>query len=68
VWLTTLQRGVGDGDFHAGLDVRLVYWFIGAVLFMTARRCSPGRSEAHAPAAEIAGIYRRSLMLSGLLP
>lgn len=66
VWLSTLQRGIDDGDFRADVDVKLVYRFIGDVLFMTARRYSPGRSEAQADSAEMVGIYR-SVILSGLL-
>jgi flavin reductase (DIM6/NTAB) family NADH-FMN oxidoreductase RutF len=66
VWLTTLQRGVDEGDFRADLDVRLAYRFIRDVLFTAARRYTPGHPEQRADSAQAADAYR-SLILPGLL-
>jgi flavin reductase (DIM6/NTAB) family NADH-FMN oxidoreductase RutF len=66
VWLTTLQRGVGEGDFRPGLDVALAYRFIGDMLFTTARRYNSGRSESRADSAQVAETCR-SMILYGLL-
>jgi flavin reductase (DIM6/NTAB) family NADH-FMN oxidoreductase RutF len=66
VWLTTLQRGVDEGEFRPGLDVRLAYRFIGDMLFTTARRYNSGRPEARADSAQVAETCR-SMILYGLL-
>jgi len=66
VWLTTLQRGVDEGDFRAGLDVRLAYRFIGDMLFTTARRYNSGRSESRADSLRVAETCR-SMILYGLV-
>lgn len=66
VWLTTLQRGVDEGEFRPGLDVRLAYRFIGDMLFTTARRYNSGRLEARADSAQVAETCR-SMILYGLL-
>jgi AcrR family transcriptional regulator len=66
VWLTTLQRGVDEGDFRVGLDVRLAYRFIRDVLFTAARRYNPGHPEQRADSLQVADAYR-SLILPGLL-
>lgn len=65
IWLTTLQRGVDDGEFRSGLDIRLAYRFIGDMLFTTARRYNSGRSEARADSAQVAETCR-SMILYGL--
>jgi flavin reductase (DIM6/NTAB) family NADH-FMN oxidoreductase RutF len=65
VWLTTLQRGVDEGEFRPGLDIRLAYRFIGDMLFTTARRYNSGRSEARADSAQVAETCR-SMILYGL--
>jgi flavin reductase (DIM6/NTAB) family NADH-FMN oxidoreductase RutF len=67
VWLTTLQRGVEEGDFRADLDIRLAYRFIRDVLFTAARRYNPGRPEPRSDSGRIADAYQ-SLILRGLLP
>lgn len=66
VWLTTLQRGVDQGDFRAELDVRLAYRFIRDVLFTAARRYTPGRPEPRTGSAQVTRTYQ-SLILHGLL-
>lgn len=66
VWLTTLQRGVDEGDFRPGLDVRLAYRFIGDMLFTAARRYTSGRPESRADSAQVADTCR-SMILYGLL-
>jgi hypothetical protein len=66
VWLTTLQRGMQEGDFRAELDARLAYRFIRDVLFTAARRYSPGRPEPRSDSVAVADTYR-SLILNGLL-
>lgn len=66
VWLTTLQRGVDEGDFRADLDVRLAYRFIRDVLFTAARRYNPGHPEPRTDSVQVADAYR-SLILPGLL-
>jgi flavin reductase (DIM6/NTAB) family NADH-FMN oxidoreductase RutF len=66
VWLTTLRRGVDEGEFRPGLDVRLAYRFIGDMLFTTARRYNSGRAEARADSAQVAETCR-SMILYGLL-
>ena len=66
VWLTTLQRGVDEGDFRPGLDVRLAYRFIGDMLFTTARRYNSGRPQSRADSAQAAQTCR-SMILYGLL-
>jgi flavin reductase (DIM6/NTAB) family NADH-FMN oxidoreductase RutF/AcrR family transcriptional regulator len=66
VWLSTLQRGIDDGDFRAELDVRLAYRFIRDVLFMAARRSNPGRPGPRVDSAHVAPTYR-ALILNGLL-
>lgn len=66
VWLTTLQRGVDEGDFRPGLDVRLAYRFIGDMLFTTARRYNSGRAESRTDGAQVAETCR-SMVLYGLL-
>jgi flavin reductase (DIM6/NTAB) family NADH-FMN oxidoreductase RutF len=66
VWLSTLQRGIDDGDFRAELDVRLAYRFIRDVLFMAARRYNPGRPGPRTDSAQVARAYR-PLVLNGLL-
>jgi flavin reductase (DIM6/NTAB) family NADH-FMN oxidoreductase RutF len=66
VWLGTLQRGVDEGDFRPGLDVRLAYRFIGDMLFTTARRYNSGRSESRPDSAQVAETCR-SMILYGLL-
>jgi hypothetical protein len=66
VWLSTLRRGIDDGDFRAELDVRLAYRFIRDVLFMAARDdrgCSAG---PRVDSAHVAPTYR-ALILNGLL-
>jgi len=65
VWLTTLQRGVDEGDFRSGLDVRLAYRFIGDMLFTTARRYDSGRPDSRADSAHMAETCR-SMILYGL--
>jgi hypothetical protein len=65
VWLTTLQRGVDEGDFRSGLDVRLAYRFIGDMLFTTARRYNSGSPESRADSAQVAQTCR-SMILYGL--
>jgi flavin reductase (DIM6/NTAB) family NADH-FMN oxidoreductase RutF len=66
VWLTTLQRGVDEGDFRADLDVRLAYRFIRDVLFTAARRYNPDHPQQRADSVQVADAYR-SLILPGLL-
>jgi hypothetical protein len=66
VWLTTLQRGVDQGDFRAELDVRLAYRFIRDVLFTAARRYTPGRPEPRTASVQVTRTYQ-SLILHGLL-
>jgi flavin reductase (DIM6/NTAB) family NADH-FMN oxidoreductase RutF len=66
VWLTTLQRGIDEGDFRAELDGRLAYRFIRDVLFTAARRYNPGRRESRSDSGLVADTYR-SLILYGLL-
>jgi flavin reductase (DIM6/NTAB) family NADH-FMN oxidoreductase RutF/AcrR family transcriptional regulator len=66
VWLTTLQRGVDEGEFRPGLDVKLAYRFIGDMLFTTARRYNSGRSESRPDSAQVAETCR-SMILYGLL-
>jgi flavin reductase (DIM6/NTAB) family NADH-FMN oxidoreductase RutF len=66
VWLTTLQRGVDEGEFRPGLDVRLAYRFIGDMLFTTARRYNSGRPEGRADSAQVAETCR-SMILYGLV-
>jgi flavin reductase (DIM6/NTAB) family NADH-FMN oxidoreductase RutF len=66
VWLTTLQRGIDEGDFRPGLDVRLAYRFIGDMLFTTARRYNSGRSESRTEGTQVAETCR-SMILYGLL-
>ena len=66
MWLTTLQRGVDDGDFRADLDVRLAYRFIRDVLFTAARRYQPDRPDPQTGSVQVADAYR-SLILPGLL-
>lgn len=66
VWLSTLQRGIDEGDFRAELDVRLAYRFIRDVLFMAARRCNPGRPGPRVDSAHFSASYR-ALILNGLL-
>lgn len=65
VWLTTLQRGVDEGDFRSGLDVALAYRFIGDMLFTTARRYNSGSPESRADSAQVAETCR-SMILYGL--
>jgi AcrR family transcriptional regulator len=65
VWLTTLQRGVDEGDFRVDLDARLAYRFIRDVLFTAARRYNPGRPEPRTDSAQVTETYR-SLILYGL--
>ena len=66
VWLTTLQRGVDEGDFRADLDVRLAYRFIRDILFTAARRYQPDRPDPRTGSVQVADAYR-SLILPGLL-
>ena len=66
VWLTTLQRGVGEGDFRPDLNVRLTYQFIRDMLFSAARRYSSDRPEPFPDSAQVTETCR-SLILSGLL-
>lgn len=65
VWLTTLQRGVDQGDFRPGLDVRLAYRFIRDMLFTTARRYNSGGAESRTDSAQVAETCR-SMILYGL--
>jgi flavin reductase (DIM6/NTAB) family NADH-FMN oxidoreductase RutF/AcrR family transcriptional regulator len=67
VWLTTLQRGVDEGDFRPDLNVAITYRFIGDMLFAAARRYRPDGS-GH-PGADIVQLDStcRSLILHGLL-
>jgi flavin reductase (DIM6/NTAB) family NADH-FMN oxidoreductase RutF len=66
VWLTTLQRGVDEGDFRPGMDVRLAYRFIRDMLFTTARRYNSGGAETRTDSAQVAETCR-SMILYGLL-
>ena len=65
VWLSTLQRGVDEGDFHAELDVRLAYQFIRDVMFTAARRYKTGRPRPRTDSGQVADTYR-ALILNGL--
>lgn len=65
VWLSMLRRGVDEGDFRPGLDVRLAYRFISDVMFTAARRYNSGRTEPRMDSMEVADAYR-SLILNGL--
>jgi flavin reductase (DIM6/NTAB) family NADH-FMN oxidoreductase RutF/AcrR family transcriptional regulator len=65
-WLTTLERGVGEGDFRPDLNVMLTYQFIRDILFSAARRYGSGRPEPRADSAQVAETCQ-SLILSGLL-
>ena len=67
IWLTTLQRGVDEGDFRPDLNVRIAYRFIGDMLFTAARRYNPGGSGR--PGTDIALVAStcQSLILHGLL-
>ena len=49
IWLTTLQRGVDEGDFRPDLNARIARRFIGDMLFTAARRYNPGGSGHRAP-------------------
>jgi hypothetical protein len=66
VWLTTLQRGVDEGDFRPGMDVRLAYRFIRDMLFTTARRYNSGGAESRTDSVQVAETCR-SMILYGLL-
>lgn len=67
IWLTTLRRGVAEGDFSPDLNVRIAHRLIGDMLFTAARRYNPGGSGRPGPdIAEVAETCR-GLILHGLL-
>ncbi|MCU1658614.1 MAG: hsaB 3 [Pseudonocardiales bacterium] len=66
VWLTTLQRGVDEGEFDPHLDVSLAYRFIRDVLFTVARWYTSGSGETPRQGVPVAEAYR-SFILRGLL-
>ena len=67
IWLTTLQRGVDEGDFRPDLNVRIAHKFIGDMMFSAARRYHPGGSgRPDTDTAQFSSTWR-SLILHGLL-
>ena len=67
IWLTTLQRGVDEGDFRPDLNARIARRFIGDMLFTAARRYNPGGSGRPGPDIALVASTCRSLILHGLL-
>jgi flavin reductase (DIM6/NTAB) family NADH-FMN oxidoreductase RutF len=67
IWLTTLQRGVDEGDFRPDLNARIARRFIGDMLFTAARRYNPGGSGHPGPDIALVASTCRSLILHGLL-
>ncbi|MFG2887719.1 TetR/AcrR family transcriptional regulator [Streptomyces sp. NPDC048297] len=63
-WLSTLERGVAEGDFRTDLDARLTYRFVRDTVWVAASWYQPG--GRHSPEA-IARQYL-SMVLEGIAP